>query len=409
MVSIKPCRLPKATARIFLMPAALVALPVALAQPDLSAIRDDALTDMVATIGEVQAQEGPQSPELIDPFTALGLYYHEHGDHALAVAFTEQARQVVRVNYGLYSLEEAPLLRQLIDSEEARGNDQGAWEIEETLLNLLTRHPDDLRTVPILREIADKRLDVLGRYVGGEFPPQIVLGCYYARGWRGGGNCRAGSRSSVKQSLLSEAVSYYSRAINTLLRADGYSSETLPELLTQLVRVGYQYGRGGLGRVSLHHLLLYRTENDPSRMVRADALVDIADWDLLFTRGDRRSIESVHEAYQSAYAQLDRAGVGQEAIEQMFAPEIPVVIPTFLPNPLVSEATPQSNGFIDVAFDITNRGESDHIDILDTTTAADAAQDRLVDLIEDSLFRPRVTAAGVEETSAVVLRYYVND
>src|SRR5690606_26781846 len=127
MVSFKPCRLPKATARICLMPAAFAALPAAFAQPDLSEIKDGALADTVAAIGEVQSREGPQSPDLIDPFTALGLYYQEHGDHALALAFTEQARQVLRVNYGLYSLEEAPLLRQLIISEEARGNDQGAW------------------------------------------------------------------------------------------------------------------------------------------------------------------------------------------------------------------------------------------------------------------------------------------
>src|SRR5690606_21038522 len=118
---------------------------------------------------------------------------------------------------------------------------------------------------------------------------------------------------------------------------------------------------------SLHHLLLYRTANDPSSLVRADALVDIADWNLLFTRGDRRSIESVHEAYQSAYAQLERAGVEQQAIEQMFSPETPVVLPTFLPNPFVSVETPQSRGFIDVAFDIKNDGQSDNIDILDTT------------------------------------------
>src|SRR5690606_19350363 len=125
--------------------------------------------------------------------------------------------------------------------------------------------------------------------------------------------------------------------------------------------------------------------------------------------GNRNLLESAHEGYQRAYAQLERTGNEREVIEQMFAPEVPVVIPAFLPNPLVSEATPQSSGFIDVAFEITQEGESDRVDILDTTTAGDAAQDRLVDLIEASSFRPRVTAGGVEETSRVVLRYYVED
>jgi tetratricopeptide (TPR) repeat protein len=413
MVSFEPCRLPTITAtRILLMLAVFAAVPAALAQPELSldsALADDALSDMVAAIEEVRTREGPQSPELIGPLTALGLYYHEQGDPALALAVVEQARQVLRANYGLYSLAEAPLLQQLIAAEEARGNPAGAWDIEEKLLDLVSRHRGDARTVPILREIADKRLDVLWRYVHGEFPPQIVLGCYYSRGWRGGGSCRAGSRGNVKASLLNEAVSYYTQAINTLFRAEGYSSELVPELLMELVRVSYRYGRGGLGGRSLDYLMAYRVQNDPSALVRADALIAMADWDLVFARGNRDLIKLAHERYEAAYARLEGAEGERQLIAQMFAPEIPVVIPAFLPNPLVTEETPQSREFIDVAFDIDEEGRSDHIDILDTTTAPDAAQDSLVDLIDESLFRPRVTGGGIDETSRVVLRYYVSD
>src|SRR5690606_12151319 len=160
----------------------------------------------------------------------------------------------------------------------------------------------------------------------------------------------------VQRGLLGEAVSYYSRAVNTLLQADGYSNALLPDLLMQLVRIGYRYGREALGKTSLQYLFTYRIENDPSDVVYADALAGIADWDLLFTWGDRRPIESAHEVYRAAYARLENAGVEQTAVEQIFAPELPVVIPTFLPNPLVSEDGPESSGFIDVAFDITNEG-----------------------------------------------------
>jgi hypothetical protein len=409
MVSFEPCRLPKMTAKVLLVLAAFAALPAALAQAELSVGPDDVLNDMVAAIEDVRSRDGVQSPDLLGPMTALALYYQEQGDPTLALAVIEQARQVVRVNYGLYSMTEAPLLRQLIVAEESRGNAAGAWDVEQKLLELVGRHPDDVRTVPILTEIAEKRLDVLGRYVGGEFPPQIVLGCYYSRGWRGGGSCRAGSRGNVKASLLNEAVSYYTQAVNTLFRAEGFSSDLVPELLMELVRISYRYERGGLGRRSLDYLMMYRVESDPSRLVRADSLVALGDWDLVFARGNRDLIRSAHARYRSAYAQLERAPSESLMIEQVFAPELPVVLPAFLPNPLVSEETPESNGFIDVAFDITDEGESDDIDVLDTTTASDAAQDMLVDLIDESLFRPRVTADGIVEASRVQLRYYVND
>ena len=85
-----------------------------------------------------------------------------------------------RANYGLRTLDQAPLIRQWIKNAETMGNFKMAWDLEQALLALAHRNPNDLRAVPILREIGDKRLDLLERYVKGEeFPPQIILGCYY--------------------------------------------------------------------------------------------------------------------------------------------------------------------------------------------------------------------------------------
>ena len=87
--------------------------------------------------------------------------------------------QVIRANYGLRSLEQAPLLQQRIRSEEARGNFAAAWELEQDLITLARRQPNDLGAAPILHEIGDKRMDLLRDYLDGGIPPQIILGCYY--------------------------------------------------------------------------------------------------------------------------------------------------------------------------------------------------------------------------------------
>src|SRR5690606_38680429 len=135
-------------------------------------------------------------------------------------AALERARQIVRVNYGLNSLVEAPLLRQLARSEEARGDFDAAWYLEQELLSLAERHPGDLRVVPIFRELAASRLETLDRYRAGESPPQIVLGCYYAKTPPYPGervapvyrefndNCHSGSRRVVIHSLLTEVRTY---------------------------------------------------------------------------------------------------------------------------------------------------------------------------------------------------------
>lgn len=135
-------------------------------------------------IQEIISRDGPYSIDLLEPLTQLGLLYQESDDEILALATLERAVHIVRVNKGLHTLEQVPLTRQLIRIEEARGNRQGAWERQQDLLALLRRHPDDLRTVPALKEIADKQMAVLEDVIAGHRPPEVVLGCSTSSGRR---------------------------------------------------------------------------------------------------------------------------------------------------------------------------------------------------------------------------------
>jgi tetratricopeptide (TPR) repeat protein len=191
---------------------------------------------LVEQIVEAQVVGGAYAKELIDPLTALSFLYAENGNHSLAVAVSEQALQVIRANYGLRTLEQAPLIRQRIRSEEARGNHEEAWRLEQALLDLGRRNLDDVRAAPILHELGDKRLDLLARYVRGERPPQLFFGCYYRpfQARQGPvqepGSCTSGQKHIAEMSLLLEAQSYYADAINTLRRNELWGSDELHEL-----------------------------------------------------------------------------------------------------------------------------------------------------------------------------------
>jgi hypothetical protein len=140
---------------------------------------EDALARIAERIVAAQASGGPYARELIDPLTSLSVLYQGQGDYALEAAALEQALHVIRANYGLRSLEQAPLIRQRIQNEESVGNYAAAWDLEQALLTLARRHPDDLRAAPIFHEIGDKRTELLTSYLAGDFPPQLVLGCFY--------------------------------------------------------------------------------------------------------------------------------------------------------------------------------------------------------------------------------------
>jgi hypothetical protein len=441
----------------------------------------DRQQQIIEQIQQEESRSGPYSDALIGPLSDLALIYQDRGDHDLAFAVIYRVRQVVRANEGLHSLEQIPLIQQMIANEDAIGRVENAWQLEQDLLTLVRRHRDDVRAVPVFREAAAKRMAILRRYLAGEFPPQMALGCY--TGWPRATvpvdnvhapriptteSCNSGQRDNAIRAIVSDAQRHYADAIAVMLRNELYASEELRELELELLRsfdvisagmTGYRRGnrvdleharldvepwrswmdsmavlaewelpqpvaelgprqsepRDGepissrfyeglclddcLGRQSLQRLLAYEIATSAPFQRQIEAFIRIADWE---------EREQALERYERALKILQDAGA-QALIDELFTPKVPVVLPTFVPNPLASNAA-QGTGYIDVAFEISRYGESRRIEVLDTTTnATDADKTRLAWLIQNSRFRPRVTDGKFTRASPVVLRYYLTE
>jgi hypothetical protein len=441
----------------------LPATPAAVAEPDADAA-------LLARIDEIRSRGGPHSPELLEPLTSLGVLYRESREPVLALASLEEALQILRINRGLYTLEQVPLLKQIIRLEDERGNAKGAWDREQVLLALLRRHPTALETVPVLHELADARMAVLREFLNNERPPEVLLGCFYEE-WPGieGGNCRAGSRKTVVQGMFAEAQRTYADAIAVLLYHGLYGSPELRELEldllrgVDLLRSLYGDGRSGAplvpahlaassiepwrsriapiaaleewhaqaavdrlpleaesrnaaakhvrlmstyhrGRQSLRRLYEYASASDEPLLEQAEAIVQLADWDLLYSRNGRAV-----DTYASVYAMLAGDDGASATIERLFAPSTPVVLPAFQPNPLVNDDPRPATGHVDVAFEITRYGRSRAIAVRDATNASADAVARLVEVINRSRFRPRLTDGEFAAATPVLLRYYLYD
>jgi hypothetical protein len=388
----------------------LAAMAPAGAQPPGDEPTADAADEVTERIREAQTQGGPYSKDLIDPLTTLSLQYLEQGRLALADAVIEQAMQVMRANYGLRTLEQAPLLRQRIRSEEERGNFAKAWELERALQRMAGANPDDLRSADVFHEIGDKRMDLLERYRSGERPPQLILGCYYNQrrsmfDQEQQPNCTAGSKDVAESAMLADAHRNYLRAIGVLLRQGRYADEQLLTLEQSLIESTYLYGGRYLpGRQSLGRLISYGVANGDSLSSRATALVHVADWDLLYEHRSRAL-----EEYAETYEYLKRQGSSQAALDELFSPALPVVLPAFKPNPL-AVATEPATGYVEVGFEILNVGTSRRIEILGASdNATRAAKDEVVRLIARSRFRPRTTDGDFARASQVVVRVALHD
>lgn len=420
-------------ARLTLTVAARICVLTIIAGPGVAwaqSISQQRELELTAAIEQAASQYGVQSKELIEPLTALSLYYEEAGDYGIADATIERLLQVIRANYGLYSLDQAPSIRRLIMHAQERGNPIAAWNLEQDLLRLAARNRDDIRTARIFREIGDRRFEILKRYSAGEPTPEIQLGCYYdnskeylkaaRRGSRpiystpgldNGGNCAAGSRTVAKRALVAEAHGFYMAAINIYRENDLDLEESgeLHDLLTDVVRSSYLYSAIDFGRSSL----LYLRDSEPEdSLARVEAMVQLADWDLMYAPDlGTKYRDSAMEGYKEAFDLAQEQDFPQASIDALFSPDVPVTLPSFLPNRLVSEETATSRGHIDIQFVVTDRGTSDYIDVLDTTSAnvpREVERD-LINEIKYGHFRPKIVNGEPADSGPFVIHYYLND
>jgi hypothetical protein len=158
------------------------------------------------------------------------------------------------------------------------------------------------------------------------------------------------------------------------------------------------------GRQSLQRLYAYGAASSTPALRQADAIVQLADWDLLHSHNGQAL-----ESYVTAYSMLEQAAVEQASIAKLFSPSTPVVLPAFQPNPLLRDETKAPTGHIDVAFEITQYGRGREVEVRDAANVTDEATDRLVALLKSNRFRPIFTAGQLAAATPVMLRYYVYD
>ena len=95
-------------------------------------------------------------------------------------------------------------------------------------------------------------------------------------------------------------------------------------------------------------------------------------------------------------------------MDRIFTPEVPVMLPTFPPNPLVLDATRKPRGHIDFTFEITKYGQARRLEIVDATAnATDADRDGATWPMMRTRFRPKVVGGQPVLARPVVARFYL--
>lgn len=348
-------------------------------------------------LAEQESLGGPYTEAVTDPLTSLARYHEDRGDYLEAEALYKRALHIVRVNDGLNSERQIPLVRDLLDLYLAAG---------------------DLQAL-------DDRYDYFFRVYGSGQPPYTTLRkrasleylrwqrAAHSSGLDGYSNKRlvdmyqlnkqmlktAAETPDVEQTWRHELVLSQIRNLYLLLGIPFYSGSTpqnddqinVLQKLSLLKRIGFATGRN-----LLQDLIAQSEHLDP--VARASLHLELGDW---HQWNEHRP--NADKEYAQVEQILLEAGE-QDLLDQWLgAPvELPANDAFRQPRPPPGDASPV---VATIHFDISARGHLSNVEASTQHSEDKAIGWRIKRMLKETHFRPRFAAGEAQATEQVTRQY----
>lgn len=405
--------------RRVLLAATLLCCPAGLAQDGLAtgvAQAGDAIAgaessselaaekSLLEAISRIESRDGAYAAELPEHMLSLGLALQQQDRHGEAVDVFKRGVHLARVNNGLYCPEQIPLLQGEIRSTIAMGEYARVDQLQQYLYRVQLRSMTS----------GEERASAL-----------IEQATWHFNAYQRGLDAEGADRLVAMWDL-------YRQAWSDIATSEGDTSPKLLPALYGLLRTQYlisdyraeseQYGSSfGSGQASANanRFYAYRSENyDLGKSVilaiykvqlnargkeskeAIDAVVALGDW--AQWNGER---DEATEAYRLAVAELAQLEDAQQEEQRLFAEPVP------LPNldglrPL-PPAVSADQGNILLEFGVDSRGKVVDLERLDPDEATESAARRLMRVVRNTKFRPRIVAGQPTGTDKLVRAYEI--
>ena len=378
------------------------------------AARMESIQEYADTVEQIEAVGGAWDRSLAEELNALGLLQQQQAQHLEAIAALDRAVHINRVNDGLHTLAQIPIIESLIESYEILGN-WGQADIYHNYLFYVQSKAygnNDPRIISVLNSLAKWNVkafnigygDALGVRLSSA---QILFNAaarmvdihFGSQDKRFVENMEGIASSAYLVSRNRELLEEINRPENR--NAQEMLRDKLNEL-TPIVPRGYQSGEQAL-RVIVDHY----AEEESATAELIEATSNLGDWYLLFSR--RRDAT---EMYTQAWKLLDTIENGAELRQQMFGQV--VSIPTFIDyasefdklRDLEEESNALSAGFADLSFDVTINGYVRNLSVLTEETEANADHlDRLRRQVRRAIYRPLIVDGRPVRANGNLFRY----
>ncbi|MDX1733080.1 MAG: hypothetical protein R3228_01895 [Halioglobus sp.] len=367
-----------------------------------------------AEIAAIEARDGAYAGALSEHLLGLGLELKAQGRYAEAARLFKRGVHLARINDGLHSASQIPLLEGEIATHVAAGDFERADDRLRYLYRVQRR----------VLSSGEALTRALLRHASWQFTA-YRLRLDTDPGWR-----------------LSYMREYYLQALTDIEQREGENSPSLQQPLMGLVKTGYlisdhlremlrdssqsdlpQYGdlTTLAGRNSISRLAMERSRNDSGIQTVLERIHDLekgldeaaqdglgtaraeamlGDWHLYHDRP-----RAAREAYDRAWAELAAAENARSAAAALFGD--PVSLPDIEElRPLPSPVDPERADIL-LEFSVSDRGRAFDIKRLDDSEEFDSQARRLIRKLRKVKFRPRFEEGAPVSTTQIVRAYDV--
>ncbi|MEZ5550136.1 MAG: hypothetical protein R3E82_04550 [Pseudomonadales bacterium] len=297
-------------------------------------------------IDEIENQTHRFDPALVRPITLLGDIQAREGDYTGALDTYGRAVHLERVSAGLVSPGQVDIVYREAEVYRALGDLKAANEREEYAYHVLTRAHDsyDEALLPGIYHLAQWYTSTHNIYAARALYQQAIA----ILDANGKGLDRAAIRplsGLAKTYQLERFPPFYVSASDESVYSTGIPSRT-SDLHAPIVINNFPAGESALQAI----VQIHRDLGDEVPVV-AEAIIDLADWYLLFDKSRR-----AFPLYQHAYELLESQEAGSGAA--FFAePQLLYFPDPGDPKPSNAQATNVAQGHVSLMFNLTDEGE----------------------------------------------------
>lgn len=320
-------------------------------------------------VQSLEAEGGAYDAGLAEQLLGLGASYQAAGRHTEAAGALSRAAHIVRVNEGLYSISDLPILERLIESYSALGEWDGVGSSYQQMFQIHRRNygDNDVRMLPALQRLSAWHLSAYLADVG-ENPINHLEAArnLYESSLGILRGAPAGPNRRLEETLRESAIVDYYLASYVPADGGGTSFSAGPSSREQAgpayALMGFTSGRDALARV----VELRKQDPSTSPLMRGQAVAELGDWHQLFNRR-QTAIDIYKEAWTQAAADSSNAAVNQIFGQPIALPVLPDGLATLAD---AGVAPGGKETLITVAFAVSERGLVEDIRIVEPQPSA---------------------------------------